>query len=106
MKIHVYKVLWWDRNEEPSDFCQGFEETRIMTEDQLREEWKNLIHEEHAVPAGEFIDYIKDNDYIKEDWEDLDNLSIGTIIDIMNDMINYDTKQAYYILEDDIEIKI
>ena len=104
MNIRLYKVLRWDREQEPCGFISGFEDGEVMSEKELREMWKRIIKEDHSIPAAEFFDYTKDNDYKKENWDDLENLSVGTIIDILNDLVNYDSMTGYYILETDVEL--
>ena len=76
-----------------------------MTERDLREEFVRAW-ENSKIPTELKFDFINDPDYKKENWDDIGNLRIGTMIDIMNEIYNYTCGDGYYILETDIEVDI
>ena len=75
--------------------------TSVLNENGLRKEF-NRLREQNQIPLELFIDYIKDPDYIKENWDDLGNLSIGTMIDIINDICNYNPMDYFLVQEKDL----
>ena len=103
MKIHLYLVC--DFAGIGADSQTVFEQSSIMTEKDLREHFK-WARDQNCFPLALLNDYKQDPDYAKENWEDLNSLSIGTIVDMFNDIVNYDGRDcAYYILEHDIEVE-
>lgn len=56
------------------------------------------------IPHELIEDYKVDPDYSNENWDDIGNLRIGTMIDIMNDICNYNCGDGYYILEVDVDM--
>lgn len=102
MKIHLYKVL----NMGNCDMGNGndvLETTRVMTEKDLRNEFL-LAYNGGYFPQELINDFKNDPDYSKEYWDDMGNLSAGTMIDMMNSICDYVCGDGYYILETDIEI--
>ena len=102
MKIHLYKVL----NMENCDMDNGndaMETMQVMSEKELRKEFAWAL-DYGKIPEQLIVDYQTDPDYTKENWKDMTGLSIGTIIDMMNDICNYDCGGGYYILETDVEL--
>lgn len=103
MKITLYKVF--DLSEineygtDPMDCCD------VMTEDALRDEFL-LAYNNGKIPHELVEDYKTNPDYNDENWEDIGNLKIGTMVDMLNDIQNYDLESGYNILETDVEIKI
>lgn len=101
MKLHLYLVLDLDQYENLDDLHK----IRVMTQDDLREEFK-LALDNHRIPQQEIDDYMSDPDYANEDWEyPRTELRIGTVVDIMNDIINYVQGCGYYIIETDLNTK-
>lgn len=104
MNLHLYKVL----NIEQCDMDNGddvMDAVCVMTEKELRREFE-WARNHQKIPVELWVDYQRDPNYTKEDWEDLDNLKIGTIIDIMNDIENYKCGTGYYILETDVDVQL
>lgn len=99
MNLHLYKVLRY----EPDYAIDSVEAVRVMTEKDLRKEFL-LAYNNGFIPHELIDDYTKDPDYSSENWDDMENLKIGTVIDMMNDIGNYACGDGYYILETDIEI--
>lgn len=105
MKIHLYKVFDLSEINEygtnPMDCCS------VMTEEELRDEFL-FAYNKGKIPHELIDDYAGDPDYCDEldDNPELKDLKIWQIIDIMNDICNYDCGKGYYILETDVEIKI
>lgn len=99
MKIHLYKVIELDDYSNEDDF----EKTQVMSEKELRKEFAWAL-DNGEIPEQLVVDYQVDPDYAKENWKDMTGLSIGTIIDMMNDICNYDCGGGYYILETDVEL--
>lgn len=102
MKIHLYKVFDLtsiNDGESAMDCC------RVMTDKDLRKEFL-FVYNEGGIPHKLIDDYKADPDYKTENWNDMGNLRIGTMIDMMNDICNYVCGIGYYILETDVEIKI
>lgn len=99
--LHLYIVFdLTEINEHGSD---PMDNVRVMTNKDLRNEF--LWAYNHGIIPHELIDdYKGDKDYSKENWNDLGNLSIGTMIDMLNDIVNYECGTGYYIKETDIEI--
>ena len=102
MKIKLYKVLDMG-NCDMDNGNDVMDAVVVMTEKELRNEFL-WAYNNGKIPHDLLCDYKQDNDYRDEYWDDLGNLRIGTIIDIMNDICNYDCGNGYYILETDIEI--
>lgn len=101
MKIKLYKVLDLSDNED----CDDLEKTQVLTEKDLRKEFL-FAHKHGRIPQELIDDYAGDPDYCDEldDNPELKDLKIWQIIDIMNDICNYDCGEGYYILETEIEI--
>lgn len=99
MKIHLYKVIKLDDYSNEDDL----EKTQVMSEKELRKEFAWAL-DYGKIPEQLIVDYQTDPDYTKENWKDMTSLSIGTIIDMMNDICNYDCGGGYYILETDVEL--
>lgn len=99
MKIHLYKVL------DISDYenCDDLEKTQVMTEKDLRKEFL-WAYNNDKIPHELIDDYKSNPDYSKENWNDMGNLRIGTMIDMLNDITNYVCDEGYYILETEIEL--
>lgn len=102
MRIHLYKVL----NMENCDMDNGYdamEAVQVMSEKELRTEFAWALYN-GKLPEQLIVDYQVDPDYTKENWKDMTSLSIGTMIDMLNDICNYDCGGGYYILETDVEL--
>lgn len=101
MEIRLYVVF--DLSEintygtSPMDVC------RVMNEKELRELFYTA-YENGGLPYDLIDDYHRDDDYKNEDWNDLGNLRIGTVIDMLNDIVNYSCGDGFYIVETDVEI--
>ena len=103
MKIHLYKVLDMG-NCDMDNGNDAMDATVIMTEKDLRKEF-NWAMAHDKIPQDLIDDYKQDPDYKHENWAgSFDNLKIGTIIDMLKDLCNYNCGEGYYILETDIEI--
>lgn len=103
MNIHLYKVLAFDTDDEPTGF-DCVDRVRVMTLDDLRREFLWAYHSGY-IPMELTLDYARSNDYRKEDWEDIGSLSAGTMIDMLNDVCNYSSTYWYIITETDLTIK-
>lgn len=101
MNLHLYKVIALDDYSNEDDLSK----TQVMTERDLREEFVRAW-ENGKIPTELKFDFINDPDYKKENWDDIGNLRIGTMVDIMNEIYNYTCGDGYYILETDIEVGI
>lgn len=101
MNLHLYKVIALDDYSNEDDLSK----TQVMTERDLREEFVRAW-ENGKIPTELKFDFINDPDYKKENWDDIGNLSAGTMVDIMNEIYNYTCGDGYYILETDIEVDI
>lgn len=101
MNLHLYIVIALD------DYSNGddLSKTQVMTERDLREEFVRAW-ENGKIPTELKFDFINDPDYKKENWDDIGNLHIGTMVDIMNEIYNYTCGDGYYILETDIEVDL
>lgn len=104
MKIKLYKVLDMG-NCDMDNGNDVMDAVVVMTEKELRNEFL-WAYNNGKIPQELIDDYAGDPDYCDEldDNPELKDLKIGTIIDIMNDICNYDCGNGYYILETDIEI--
>ena len=103
MKIHLYNVFDLQEINETGE--SPMDNLRTMTEQELRAEFDWALN--HGKIPHELIDdYGGDPDYCDEldDNPELKDLKIGTIIDMLNDIGNYECGTGYYILETDIEI--
>jgi len=103
MNLHLYQIFDLttinEQGESPMDCC------RVMTDKDLRKEFMWALN--HGKIPHDLIDgYKGDPDYKKEDWNDMGNLRVGTMIDIMNDIPNYVCGAGYYILETDVEVEL
>lgn len=101
MNLHLYKVIALDDYSNEDDLSK----TQVMTERDLREEFVRAW-ENGKIPTELKFDFINDPDYKKENWDDIGNLRIGTMVDIMNEIYNYTCGDGYYILETDIEVDL
>lgn len=99
MKIHLYKVWRIDdtNNDDPCD------RVIVMTEKDLRKEFM-ITYIEGGIPQELLNDFKQDEDYKTENWDDIENIKIGTMIDMLNEICDYIPGIGYYILETDIEI--
>ena len=103
MNLHLYIVFDLtdinDYGADPMDCC------RVMTDKSLRQEFMWAL--KHGKIPHELIDnYKEDPDYKKEDWDDMENLRVGTMIDMLNDIGNYECGTGYYIDETDVEVEL
>lgn len=102
MKLHLYKVFDLtdinDSGESPMDCCQ------VMTDKDLRREFL-WAYDKGRIPHDLIDDYKTDPDYKAENWNDMGNLRIGTMVDMLNDITNYVCGEGYYILETDVDIE-
>ncbi len=102
MKLHLYKVFDLttinDSGESPMDCC------RVMTEKELRREFL-FAYDQGGIPQDLIDDYKTDPDYKAENWNDMGNLRIGTMVDMLNDIPNYVCGEGYYILETDVDVE-
>lgn len=101
MNLHLYKV-WSVENSTPDDPCDS---VRVMTEKDLRREFL-WAYNHGRIPHELIDDYKADNDYKNEDWTDMGNLRVGTMIDMLNDICNYQCGEGYYIEETDVEVEL
>lgn len=103
MNLHLYKVFDLtdinDYGESPMDCCS------VMTDKDLREKFLWALNH-GRIPHELIDDYKADPDYKKEDWDDMENLRVGTMIDMLNDIGNYECGEGYYILETDVEVEL
>lgn len=103
MNLHLYKVVDFYDTENRGDLA--VDNLRVMTEKDLRKEFDWAMHH-NIFPLELLADYQRDPNYSKEDWEDFDNLKVGTIIDMFNDIGNYGGEHYYYIDETDVDIEL
>lgn len=101
MNLHLYKV-WRIDDSDPNDPCES---VIVMTEKDLRKEFM-MAYNEGGIPQELMSDFKQDSDYKKEDWNDIGNLRVGTMIDIMNEICNYIPGVGYYITETDVEVEL
>lgn len=105
MNLHLYKVFDLtdinERCESPMDCC------RVMTDKDLRKEFMWAL-DNGKIPQELIDDFGGDPDYCDEldDNPKLENLKIGTVIDMLRDIENYECGTGYYILETDVEIEL
>lgn len=103
MNLHLYKVFDLtdinERGESPMDCC------RVMTDKDLRKEFL-WAYNHDRIPHELIDDYKGDLDYKKENWKDMGNLRVGTMIDMLNDITNYVCGTGYYIDETDVEVEL
>lgn len=103
MNLHLYTVFDLTRinedGEHPMDVC------RVLTDKTLREEFL-WAYNNGRIPHELIDDYKADNDYKTENWNDMGNLRIGTMIDMLNDITNYECGTGYYIDETDVEVEL
>ena len=102
MRLHLYKLVDMGN----CDMDNGNDvlyATQVMTEKDLRKEFAWAL-DNGKIPEQLIVDYQTDPDYAKENWKDMTSLSIGTIIDMMNDICDYSCGDGYFILETDITI--
>lgn len=103
MNLHLYKVFDLtdinERGEFPMDCC------RVMTDKDLRKEFLWAL-DNGKIPEQLVVDYQTDPDYKNENWKDMSNLRVGTMIDMLNDIPNYECGTGYYILETDVEVEL
>lgn len=103
MNLHLYKV-WRIDDSDPNDPCES---VIVMTEKDLRKEFM-MAYNEGGIPQELIDDFSGDPDYCDEfdDNPKLENLKIGTIIDIMNEICDYIPGVGYYITETDVEVEL
>jgi hypothetical protein len=101
MKIKLYKVV--DCCGIEHDTYNVIDSVMVMTENDLRNEFIRAI-ENGWVPLELRYDYQNDPDYAKENWEDIGNLSVGTMIDMLNDIVDYNGEHYYIVMETEIEL--
>lgn len=103
MNLHLYQVFDLtdinDYGADPMDCC------RVMTDKELRKEFL-WAYNTGNIPHELIDDYKGNPDYRKEDWNDMGNLRVGTMIDMLNDITNYVCGTGYYILETDVEVEL
>ena len=103
MNLHLYIVFDLtdinDYGASPMDCC------RVMTDKDLRKEFL-WAYNHGKIPHELIDDYQADPDYKHEDWTDMGNLRIGTMIDMLNDITNYECGTGYYIDETDVEVEL
>jgi hypothetical protein len=58
------------------------------------------------IPHELMCDFQRDPDYNNEDWNDIGNIRVGTMIDILNEIYNYSPREGYYITETDVEVEL
>ena len=102
MKIHLYKVVDMG-NCDMDNGNDVLDAVSVMTEKDIREEFL-WAYNNDKIPHELIDDYKADPDYSKENWNDMGNLSVDTMIDMMNDISNYECGEGYYILETEIEL--
>ena len=78
---------------------------RVMTEKELRKEFLWAL-DNGNIPEQLIVDYQTNPDYKNENWKDMSNLRVGTMIDMLNDICNYECGTGYYILETDVEVEL
>ena len=105
MNLHLYKVV--DMGNCDMDNGEDvLDATRVMTEKDLRKEFEWALKHKY-IPEQLIKDYKQDPNYSSEDWKQPEtSLKIGTIVDIMNDICNYQSGIGYYILETDIDVEL
>lgn len=101
MNLHLYKVVDMD-NCDMDNGNDVLDAVRVMTEKDLRKEFM-WAYNQGKIPHELIDDFKADPDCAKENWNDMGNLTVGTMIDMMNDICNYTCNYGYYILETDIE---
>lgn len=101
MNLHLYKV-WRIDDSDPNDPCES---VIVMTEKDLRKEFI-MAYNEGGIPQELLTCFKEDNDYKNENWNDIGNLRVGTMIDIMNEICNYIPGVGYYITETDVEVEL
>lgn len=103
MNLHLYIVFDLTRinedGEHPMDVC------RVLTDKTLRQEFL-WAYDNGRIPHELIDDYKADPDYKKENWNDMGNLRIGTMIDMLNSITNYVCRTGYYINETDVEVEL
>lgn len=103
MNLHLYIVFDLTRinedGEHPMDVC------RVLTDKTLRDEFL-WAYNNGRIPHELIDDYKGDPDYKTENWDDMGNLRIGTMIDMLNDIANYECGTGYYITETDVEVEL
>ena len=104
MNLHLYKVVDMG-NCDMDNGNDVMDAVRVMTEKELRKEFM-WAYNNGYIPQDLLHDYQQSNDYHNENWEDMGNLRIGTMIDIMNDICNYSCGDGYYIIETDVDVNI
>lgn len=104
MNLHLYKVVDMG-NCDMDNGNDVLDAVRVMTEEDLRKEFM-WAYNNGKIPHELIDDYKADPDYSKENWNDMGNLRVGAMIDMMNDICNYDCGGGYYILETDVDVDI
>lgn len=104
MNLHLYKVVDMG-NCDMDNGNDVLDAVRVMTEKDLRKEFL-WAYNNGKIPHELIDDYKAEPDYSKENWNDIGNLRVGTMIDMLNDICNYDCGGGYYILETDVDVDI
>lgn len=98
MKIRLYKFI--DLGDQDTRY-EIFDATQVITEKELRKIFFNMV-KNRIISQKEIDDYRADPDYKL----DGDFTKIGTIIDMINDICNYNVEQYYIVQEIDVEIDL
>lgn len=103
MRLHLYKLVDMG-NCDMDNGNDVLDAVRVMTEKELRKEFL-WAYNNGKIPEQLIVDYQTDPDYKNENWKDMSNLRVGTMIDMLNDICNYDCGGGYYILETDVDVE-
>lgn len=104
MNLHLYKVVDMG-NCDMDNGNDVLDAVRVMTEKDLRREFL-WAYNNSKIPHDLVYDYMQSKDYKGENWNDMGDLRVGTMIDMMNDICNYTCGDGYYILETDVDVAI
>lgn len=96
MKQRLYKFI--DLGDQDTRY-EIFDAVQVLTEKELRSVFYNMV-KNRIISQKEIDDYKADPDYKL----DGDFTQIGTIIDMINDICNYNTAQYFIVGEIDVEI--
>lgn len=96
MKVRLYKFI--DLGDQDTRY-EIFDAVEVLNEQQLRTVFYKMIRN-RIISQKEIDDYRADPDYKL----DGDNTAIGTVIDMINDISNYNVEQYYIVSEIDVEI--
>lgn len=104
MNLHLYKLVDMG-NCDMDNGNDVLDAVRVMTEKELRKEFLWAL-DNGNIPEQLIVDYQTNPDYKNENWKDMSNLRVGTMIDMLNDICNYECGTGYYILETDVEVEL